>query len=308
MKNDSIGPDSSNGFSPGSLLKRCKDRVIKGWKKLFPGGFSTQLTPEIPVESPELQIAHGVERESFINHLVKAREVEAEEAMTPRADIIGFEETASMAEISQIIQQNPHSCYPVFRGSLDDIVGTVNVCDLVPALVNVALKGENFHLKPFVKEGVFVAPSLRLFDILIKMQEAQSHFLLVVDEYGGIDGILTLSDVMEEMGEGLEDVPVPSLSPKLIERQDGSYLIDARLELGELEAKFGPFLLPEERQENIETIGGLLSFLAGRVPSRGQLIQHKSGFEFEIIEADPRRVKWIGMGRSCLLSSPDPAP
>lgn len=280
---------------PPSNLSNWKNTMLAWIKTFFKKEPTPLISQTISSKSLEWQEINRLDQDSFIQRLIKVRDLKAEEFMTPRADIIAFNEAAKVDEISKIIQEFPHSFYPVFRESLDEVVGIVRVGELIPSLVEVSCRGHDFDLKPFVKEGVFIAPSLPLFDVIIKMKESPQHFLFVVDEYGGIDGIITLWDLLYELSTGIDETCAIGASPKIIKRQDGAYFLDARVELEELESCVGAFLTSEERKENIETLGGLLSFLAGHVPSRGQLISHKSGAQFEIIEADPRRVKWVVM-------------
>jgi CBS domain containing-hemolysin-like protein len=136
---------------------------------------------------------------------------------------------------------------------------------------------------------LFVSPSVRVLDLLLEMRLKRTHMALVVDEYGGIDGLVTIEDLVEQIVGEIEDEHARDLDPDYVER-DGVIEADARMPLEEFEARVGP-LVDDEAREDIDTLGGLVFFLAGRVPSRGELIAHPSGLEFEVVDADPRRIK-----------------
>ncbi len=135
-----------------------------------------------------------------------------------------------------------------------------------------------------------MAPSIRVLDLLLEMRLKRTHMALVVDEYGGIDGLVTIEDLVEQITGEIEDEHDTDAEPDFVERADGVVEADARVPLVDFEARVGPLFSDEEREEN-DTLGGLVSFMAGRVPARGELISHASGIEFEVVDADPRRIK-----------------
>jgi CBS domain containing-hemolysin-like protein len=138
---------------------------------------------------------------------------------------------------------------------------------------------------------LFVAPSMPVLDLLLQMRLTRIHLALVVDEFGGVDGLLSIEDVIEEIVGEIEDEHDPADPPQLIERPDGSIIVEARMPIDRLEDATGQKLLPPEIEEEINTLGGLVTTLAGRVPARGEVIRHPSGFDIEVLDADPRRVK-----------------
>jgi magnesium and cobalt transporter len=138
---------------------------------------------------------------------------------------------------------------------------------------------------------LFVAPSARLLDLLLEMRLKRVHMALVVDEFGGIDGILTIEDVVEEIVGEIEDEHDVEEQPKVVQRPDGTVLADARATIEEFEERVGPVLSEAEREEDIDTLGGLVFSLAGRIPKRGEVVQHPSGLSFEVVDADSRRIK-----------------
>jgi CBS domain containing-hemolysin-like protein len=141
-----------------------------------------------------------------------------------------------------------------------------------------------------MRRVLYVSPSIRVLDLLLEMRLKRTHMALVVDEYGGIDGLVTIENLVEQIVGEIEDEHDRAIEPDFVEYPDGVIEADARMPLEELEARVGR-LLDDDDREDIDTLGGLVFFLAGRVPSRGELIAHPSGLEFEIVEADPRRIK-----------------
>ncbi|MGH6930289.1 MAG: transporter associated domain-containing protein, partial [Dongiaceae bacterium] len=148
-----------------------------------------------------------------------------------------------------------------------------------------------FDLKSILREVLFVAPSMRALDLLLQMRLSRIHMALVVDEFGGIDGLMTIEDVVEEIVGEIEDEHDVDQGPKMLARPDGSLLADARTTIDEFEERVGLVLSEEEREQDIDTLGGLVFALTGHVPTRGESITHSSGVVFEVVEADPRRVR-----------------
>jgi CBS domain containing-hemolysin-like protein len=145
-------------------------------------------------------------------------------------------------------------------------------------------------LSGIVRKVLFVSPASRVLDLLLDMRLNRTHMAMVVDEYGGIDGLITIEDVVEQIVGEIEDEHDTDESPRMTQRDDGSVVADARVALGDFEARFGEIFSPEEREQN-DTLGGLVISLAGRVPGRSELVKHPSGMEFEILDSDPRRVR-----------------
>jgi CBS domain containing-hemolysin-like protein len=232
---------------------------------------------EIPIDEHERRL---------LGNILQLRDVTAYDVMVPRADIQAVAAKTTLDGLIEIINTTGHSRYPVFRGTLDDAIGMVHIKDV---LMQVA-SGKPFALQRILRKVLFVSPSIRLLDLLLEMRLKRTHMALVVDEYGGIDGLLTIEDVVEQIVGEIEDEHDHDHEPDYVERPDGVIEADGRLPLEEFEARVGP-LVDEEDREDIDTLGGLVFFLAGRVPSRGELINHASGLEFEVVDADPRRIK-----------------
>ncbi|MSP89826.1 MAG: HlyC/CorC family transporter [Alphaproteobacteria bacterium] len=237
------------------------------------------------------------ERALFAN-IIHLRSLTARDVMVPRADIVAVEATVSQPELLKVVIREAHSRLPVYRETLDDVLGMIHIKDLLA----VGAAGEPFQLRRLLRPVLFVAPSMRVMDLLLQMRVARIHLALVVDEYGGIDGLVTIEDLVEEIVGEIDDEHDVTEPPKLQEQPDGSLLADARTPIDEFEQRIGSILSDEERAD-ADTLGGLVVLLAGRVPGRGEVVRHGSGLEFDVLDADPRRVKHVRV-----RNLPRPAP
>ncbi len=212
------------------------------------------------------------------------------DVMVPRADIVAVDVSIDREDLLNLIAEEAHSRMPVYRGNLDDVLGMIHIKDMMASMAT----GETFDTRKLLRKILFVAPSMRVLDLLLQMRLERIHMALVVDEYGGIDGLTTIEDVVEQIVGEIEDEHDVDEGPLLRRRADGTYDIDARLPLGEFEDTIGRILTEEEREYGNDTVGGLIFNLAGRVPTRGEVIAHgASGVEFEITDADARRIRRV---------------
>lgn len=224
---------------------------------------------------------------SLLLNILKLGEKTAYDVMTPRVDIRAAPEDIDIRGLIQLAREHGHSRVPIFRNDLDDIVGIVHIKDVLPYI----FEPESFQLAKIIRAPMFVAPSIRVLDLLLQMRLSRAHIALVVDEFGGIDGLVTIEDLVEEVIGEIEDEHDVVRGPSLVQRPDGTWLADARTTIEEFEERVGPVLTEEERAHDIDTLGGLVMSLTDRVPSRGELVTHSSGIDFEVIDADPRRIK-----------------
>jgi magnesium and cobalt transporter len=216
----------------------------------------------------------------------------------PRADIIAMRVDASLDEAIAQFRSEGHSRLPVFREQLDEIVGMVHIKDVF-AYVG---RPESFQLEALLRRPLMVAPQVPVLDLLLQMRQARMHLALVVDEYGGIDGLVTIEDLVETIVGDISDEHDEVQGPMVTERGDGSLDIDGRLPIEDFEALLGEVLTPGERDADIDTTGGLVFTLAGRVPTRGEVIGHPSGVEFRVLEADARRIRRLRVRRAAAES------
>ncbi|HEX6113845.1 MAG TPA: hemolysin family protein [Geminicoccaceae bacterium] len=226
------------------------------------------------------------ERELLLNAL-SFGELQVWDVMVPRSDIHAIEITAGIGEVVGTMRNAMHTRLPVYRDNLDDVVGMIHIKDLLPYWGD----GAEFKLEPLIREVLFVPPSMRVLDLLLQMRDTGVHMAIVVDEYGGTDGLATIEDLVEEIVGEIQDEHDKIVPPQITEVRDGVLEADARVEVEELERRLGLQLLDEERREDVDTLGGLIFTLLDRVPARGEIVRHPAGIEFEVLEADPRRIK-----------------
>lgn len=233
----------------------------------------------------------------LLSNVLLLRDKAAYDVMVPRADILAMPEDLTLDQAIRLIQREGHSRFPVYRQNLDDIVGMVHIKDVFAA---VGRDPSAFSLKAILRRPLFVVPTVPVLDLLLQMRAARIHMALVVDEYGGIDGLVTIEDLVETIVGDIADEHDEVTAVTMQDRPDGSVELDARTTVEAFEAKFGTVLTDEERVADIDTVGGLIFTLAGRVPARGELISHPSGLEFRVLDADPRRIRRLRVRR------PDP--
>jgi magnesium and cobalt transporter len=225
---------------------------------------------------------------TLLTNILKLHDLNAD-IMVPRVDIVAIAvDTPFHDAVKQIVEQG-HSRVPLYRETLDDVLGMIHIKDLLPY----AADGKPVPLAKLARKVLFAAPSTPVLDLLLQMRLARVHMALVVDEFGGIDGLVTIEDVIEEIVGEIEDEHDDADQPKVIERPDGSLIADARTRIAALQDRIAAPLLSREQEDGIETLGGLVGALAGRVPGRGEVFKHSSGLEFEVLDADPRRIKRV---------------
>jgi CBS domain containing-hemolysin-like protein len=263
---------------------------MSGLRDLFRGGQGGRRETLPPlVEDPNSPPASEQSHErTLIANILEIRDQPVSDLMVPRADIIAVEADIERDALLRLLATRPHSRLPVYRDTLDDVIGIIHIKDVLAAIAD----GSNFEVHEIVRPVSIVAPSMRVLDLLLEMRKTHQHMALVVDEFGGIDGLITIEDLIEGIVGDITDEHEREASPELVERPDGSLFADARVPIETFEARVGQVLEQDERDE-VDTLGGLVFALAGRVPSRGELLTHPSGLEFEILDADPRRIKRI---------------
>jgi CBS domain containing-hemolysin-like protein len=232
------------------------------------------------------------ERQMFSN-LLKFGELRVSDVMIPRADIVATEETTSLPDFVALFRDLQHSRLPVYRETLDDPTGFVHIKDVisyVDSQPDGSFRWKDGPVAQFRRDILFVPPSMPLLDLLLKMQTAHIHLALVIDEYGGTDGLVSIEDIIEEIVGDIADEHDEDMH--LVRKiEDGLYVADARVELEDFRNQTGIALAPEDADQDVDSLGGLVVSLLGRVPQRGEIVTHPSGYEFEVLEADPRRVK-----------------
>ncbi|MBU2580401.1 MAG: hemolysin family protein [Alphaproteobacteria bacterium] len=279
-------------------------------------------------EDAGVNATFSAEERQMLLRLLRFGGSRVEDIMVPRADIIAIEEDAPVSDLLHAFEEAGVSRMPVYRDTLDDPRGMVHIKDLFRWLMSQArAEGSNgsganadkssataarkasagsagappecltFDLSRPVamarikRQVLYVPPSMPAMNLLIKMQSTRIHMALVVDEYGGTDGLVTIEDLVEQIVGDIEDEHDEEEAAHIVEDAKLGLVASARTPVAELEERLARKLLTEDEEEDIDTLGGLVFSMVGRVPARGELIRHHSGVEFEVLDADPRRVK-----------------
>ncbi len=252
----------------------------------------------VPGVAPELDR----QERALLANVLRLRETTADDVMIPRADIIAMRADVTLEDALAQIRSEGHSRLPVYGEQLDDILGMVHIKDVF-AYVG---RPDAFKLSAILRRPLMVAPQIPVLDLLLQMRQARMHLALVVDEYGGIDGLVTIEDLVETITGDISDEHDEIMGPLVTERADGSLDLDARMPVEDFEARVGHVLTEDEREADIDTVGGLVFTLAGRVPARGEVLSHPSGFEFRVLEADARRIRRLRVRRTPAPDAPRP--
>ena len=226
---------------------------------------------------------------ALLANVLRLRGITADDVMIPRADIVAMPVDISLDEALDMMRRENHSRMPVYRAQLDDIVGMIHVKDLI-AYVGTS---EAFRMEPLLRQPLMVAPQLPVLDLLLQMRQRHVHLALVIDEYGGIDGLVTIEDLIETIVGDISDEHDEPTVNMMRDRPDGTLDVDARTPVAAFEEKVGPVLTREEREAEIETVGGLVFRLAGHVPTRGEVVTHEGGMVFRILDSDARHIRRV---------------
>jgi CBS domain containing-hemolysin-like protein len=260
------------------------------------------------------------EESRMLKNILALREARIGDVMVPRADIIAVQQDIPLGELMRMFENAGHSRLAVYNDTLDDPVGMVHIRDLIAFMTQRAAvdPGKNVKRKKplpagldlraidlrmplsatrIVRELLFVPPSMRVIDLLARMQASRMHLALVIDEYGGSDGLVSIEDIVEQIVGEIADEHDEDELPAVIRQPDGSYIADARAHLEDVAAIVGHDFDVGDAAEEVDTLGGYLVTRAGRLPVRGEIVPGPGLFEFEVLDADPRRVKRIRITR-----------
>ena len=268
--------------SSGGLLRAILRRLRRREKNEA----VREAIEELIEETPESDTPISDDQRVLLANILKLRDKTVRDVMVPRVDIVAMAADMPLDEVVRLIQAEAHSRYPIYRESLDDVIGMIHIKDVL-AYWGTAKK---FNLRDILRRVVFVAPTLPVLDMLLDMRRQRTHMALVVDEFGGTDGLLTIEDLVEEIVGEIEDEHDVAQPPTLARRNDGTLDVNGRTTVELLEKEIGNVLSEDERRE-IDTVGGLIFSLLGRIPERGEVVSHPSGVEFEILDVDPRRIR-----------------
>ena len=287
-------------------------RTLFGWR---PSSTRADLK-EVLEESAPGDLGFSPEEGTMLKNILGLRERRIDDVMVPRADIVAVQQDMQLGELVKMFENAGHSRLVVFNDTLDDPVGMVHIRDLIAfmtvrAAVNPATNAKRKKPKPagldlgaidlsmplsetkIVRPLLFVPPSMPAIDLLAKMQATRIHLALVVDEYGGTDGIVSIEDIVELIVGDIEDEHDDEEAPDILRQADGSFVADARASIEDVIAAIGNGFDVGEALNEVDTLAGYLVSQVGRVPVRGELVPGPEGYEFEVLDADPRRVKRV---------------
>ncbi|GAA2826902.1 CBS domain protein [Aminobacter aminovorans] len=251
---------------------------------------------------------------AMLNNILRLREVRVEDVMVPRADVEAIDLSTTLGELLSVFEQSGHSRMPVYVETLDDPRGMVHIRDVLAHITRGAhvKKGRTRKVQPtdvqldlaqvdlkrtigdlnLIRTVLFVPPSMLASDLMSRMQATRTQMALVIDEYGGTDGLVSLEDIVEMVVGDIEDEHDDD-EPMITQAGDGVYVVDGKAEIEEVAKVLGEEFSPGEHSEYVDTIGGMIFNALGRVPARGEVVQAIPGFEFHVLDADPRRVKRV---------------
>ncbi len=304
------GRDSGEG-----LFTRFLRRLF-GWK---PGSIRQDLEVVLENGAPA-DTGFSPQERTMLKNILDLRERRVEDVMVPRADIVAVQQDISLGELIKVFASAGHSRLAVYNDTLDDPVGMVHIRDLIaymaaraavkpevnagrkkPLPADLDLKAVDLSLglpsTKIVREVLFVPPSMPVIDLFAKMQATRIHLALVIDEYGGTDGLASIEDIVEQVVGEIEDEHDEDEAPSVVRQADGSFLADARASLEDVTATLGAEFDIGDAAEEVDTLGGYLFMKIGRVPVRGELVPGPGDFEIEVFDADPRRVKKLRIYR-----------
>jgi magnesium and cobalt transporter len=231
------------------------------------------------------------------------RRMRVDDVAIPKVEIVAVPVTITMDDLVTIFRDSGFSRLPVFKGTLDSPIGIIHLKDLALQHAFAATK-TRFNLRKLLRPLLYAPPSMPIGVLLQKMQSERIHMALVIDEYGGVDGLVTIEDLIEQVIGEIDDEHDEAEDGMWVQEKPGQFLAQARAPLPEFEAEIGLKLATGDDADEVDTLGGLVFMLIGRVPARGEVIPHDSGTEFEIVDADPRRIKRLRVR----LPQPKPQP
>lgn len=271
------------------------DALIARVKSVFTGKQDSSLKEaieEVLVEHEEESGALPAEERVMLQNVLAFSDKNVGDIMVPRGDILAVSSDVALDDLKKHILEQRHTRVPVYKESLDHVEGFIHIKDLFPMIAGDA----PFNLTAVIRPMLFVPPSMPIIDLLVKMRRLGSHMAIVVDEHGGTDGLVTLEDLFEEIVGDIQDEHDEEEHKRQFVRISAHVVdADARILIETLERDIGLQLMDKESEEeqDFETLGGLVFFELGRVPSKGEKVKHRSGLTFEILEADPRRIAKI---------------
>src|SRR4051812_36347667 len=290
-------------------------RALFNWKSS-----SARADLQTVLESGAFETGFSPQERVMLTNILALRGRRVDDVMVPRADIIAVQQDISLGELIKVFEGAGHSRLVVYNDTLDDPIGMAHIRDVIGYMVRHAQEGaaKAKRKKPFaagldlkaidlsvslaaakiIRDILFVPPSMPAIDLLAKMQATRIHLALVIDEYGGSDGIVSMEDIVEQIVGDIEDEHDEDELPAVVRQSDGSFLADARAQLEDVVATVGPEFDIGNIADEVDTLAGYVMTRVGRLPSRGEVVPGPGDFEIEVLDADPRRLKKVRITRS----------
>jgi hemolysin (HlyC) family protein len=279
--------------APRPLLSEIATRLAQAVRGLRKDSTIRESLEEVIEESEREAKQLSSQERLMLGNLLKFGELPVSGVMVPRADIVAVEENTPLPELLALFREAQHSRLPVYRETLDDPLGMIHVKDVL-AVMEAGPDGKFFWPQTSIiklkRDVLFVPAAMPALDLLMQMQATRQHLALVVDEYGGTDGLVSIEDLVEVIVGDIDDEHDIEEELKINSTGDGAYDVDARVSLEDFKERTGIDLALEDTEEEVDTLGGVVFAVLGRVPVRGEIFTHQ-GYDFTVLEADPRRIK-----------------
>jgi magnesium and cobalt transporter len=281
---------STNDHELNGFLKRFKIWLRMNLRGKHHDNSLKEALEEVLEEHEEEGEEFPPEEQNLIKNVLKFSALSVKDIMTPRTDIKAVEYNIPLKELQEHISENRHTRVPVYNDTLDNIKGFIHIKDLVPMLSDFS----SFNMALILRDVLFVPPSMKLLSLLVKMRVHGVHIAIVIDEYGGTDGLVTMEDLFEKIvGDIQDEHDEDEQEEKLSWNAERSCDVDARVLIEDIESNLSIKLNTPDDEADYDTLGGFIFYQIGRVPAQGDLIEHKSGIKFEILDADARRIHKI---------------
>jgi CBS domain containing-hemolysin-like protein len=296
-------PDGAEARNGDGWFARLKALLRRG-----SGSLRTDLEEVLEEHEPGGETEFSPTERTMLQNILGLKERRIGDVMVPRADIVAVQQDITLGDLLREFAHAGHSRLVVYNDTLDDPIGMVHIRDIVAYLTDrsdaapeISPGGVNMHeplsSAKIVRHLLYVPASMPAVDLLVKMQATRTHLALVIDEYGGTDGLVSMEDIVEQIVGDIEDEHDEE-TPSIVAQPDGSFIADARTSLEDAHAAIGEDFTPGEAiEEEVDTLGGLVFGLAGRIPVRGEILKGPANYELEVLDADPRRVKRIRIYR-----------
>ncbi len=276
--------------SDDGWLRRAWRRAHNRWRGHTEAEALREAVEELIEESAsDSSTGSPATERTLLANVLELRDTHIIDCMVPRADIVAMDVDSDMKQLVETMVERSHSRIPIYRGTLDDTLGMIHIKDVMAKIS----RNESCPIRDLLRPVQFVAPSMPASRLLSQMRQTRQHMAMVVDEFGGIDGLVTIEDLVElVVGEIDDEHDVPD-SPLVVTRPDGTIMADARLPIGDFETRVGKEILTSGERDTIDTLGGYVAHLAGRIPQTGEALKSPCGLTFEVLAADQNRISRV---------------